>query len=65
MLYPDKIHITLAYPCIFAMFLLRFLFRDDHPWWEQMEEILGVGLVVAVVQLREPVCVPLRSILWP
>jgi len=47
------------------MFLLCFLFCDDHPWWEQMEEILGVGLVVAVAQLRGSVCVPLRSIIWP
>jgi len=30
-----------------------------------MEEILGVGLVGAVAQLRGSVCVPLRSVLWP
>jgi len=30
-----------------------------------MEEILGVGLVVAVVQLRGSVCVTLRISLWP
>jgi len=32
-----------------------FPFCDDHPWWEQMEETLGVGLVVAVVPLKESV----------
>jgi len=61
LLYQDAIYIPLAYPCIYVMFLLCFLFCDDHPWWEQMEEILGVGLVVAAVQLRGLVCVTLWS----
>jgi len=30
-----------------------------------MEEILGVGLVVAVAQLKGSVCVPFKSIIWP
>jgi len=29
-LYHDKYYITLAYPCILFVFLLCFLFCDDH-----------------------------------
>jgi len=54
-LYYTSLPLHLCYvPVMFS--LLRW-----SPLWEQMEEILGVGLVVVAVQLRGLVCVTLWS----
>ena len=65
LLHYDKFQVTLAYPCILCMFLLCFLFCDDHHWWEQMGILLQVGLMVVAVQPSGPVDMAFEVVLWP